>query len=74
MRITAARTGISHLHFYIESLMGELRGTTEEDDTLSVFGDEDTLPNIVVASHQPTIESRNNVISNIKRVSLILIR
>lgn len=44
MRITAARTGISHLHFYIESLMGELRGTTEEDDTLSVFGDEDTLP------------------------------
>ena len=54
--------------------MGELRGTTEEDDTLSVFGDEDTLPNIVVASHQPTIESRNNVISNIKRVSLILIR
>ncbi len=24
--------------------MGELRGTTEEDDTLSVFGDKDTLP------------------------------
>ena len=38
--------------------MGEWRGTTEEDDTLSVFGDEDTLP--IYSSCLPSTHHRKS--------------
>ena len=38
--------------------MGEWRGTAEEDDTLSVFGDEDTLP--IYSSCLPSTHHRKS--------------